>query len=146
MDVLTPRQRSHCMSRIRGRDTGPEMMLRRVLWSAKLRYRLHYQVPGRPDIAFPKAKVAVFVDGCFWHGCPQHSVRPKTNREFWKRKIATNINRDLAVVELLRAEGWSVLRFWEHEVKDDVSKIAARIVRSVQRKTASNGPNSRIRT
>jgi DNA mismatch endonuclease, patch repair protein len=142
MDVLTPRQRSHCMSRIRGKDTGPEVALRRALWAARLRYRLHYSIPGRPDIAFPGARVAVFVDGCFWHGCPLHSVKPKTNPEFWQRKIGMNMSRDHAVVQLLRAEGWSVLRFWEHEVNENASKVTARIARTVRRKLGRNGPRT----
>lgn len=144
MDVLTPQQRSHCMSRIRGRNTGPELLLRKELWAAKLRYRLHYKAPGKPDIAFPKTRVAVFVDGCFWHGCPQHSMRPRTNRVFWQRKIGANVNRDRAVVLLLRAEGWSVLRFWEHEIRNDASKVAATIIKAVLKKATKNGPSSRI--
>lgn len=143
MDVLTPRQRSHCMSRIRGRDTAPEVILRKALWSARLRYRLHCKIPGRPDIVFPRAKVAVFVDGCFWHGCPLHGVKPKTNYEFWQRKIGKNISRDRVVTELLRAEGWSVLRFWEHEVKQNASKVTAEIAEAVRKKSGGNGRRSR---
>jgi DNA mismatch endonuclease, patch repair protein len=127
MDVLTPRQRSHCMSRIRGKNTLPELALRAALWSLKLRYRLHYKIPGRPDIVFPSAKVAVFVDGCFWHGCPAHGVSPKSNSDFWRTKIGKNKARDKAVDLALKADGWTVLRFWEHDVADDVQEIADRI-------------------
>src|SRR5258708_22349226 len=137
MDVLTPGQRSHCMSRIGGRETKPEMILRRALWSAGLRYRLHHSVTGRPDIAFPRSRVAVFCDGCFWHGCPTHSVSPKTNGSFWKTKIAKNRARDAWVAVALKAEGWTVLRFWEHEIKSDPEKLARRI-RNVVRKSVGH--------
>nr|WP_172649152.1 very short patch repair endonuclease [Bradyrhizobium elkanii] len=138
MDVLTPRQRSHCMSRIRGRDTKPELILRRALWSAGLRYRLHHKVTGRPDIAFPGSRVAVFCDGCFWHGCPDHSVSPKTNASFWRSKIGKNRARDERVAAALTAEGWKVIRFWEHEIKSDPEKLAAR-VKCIVRKPGGRG-------
>lgn len=138
MDVLTPRQRSHCMSRIRGKDTKPELVLRRALWSAGLRYRLHHSVIGRPDIAFPGRRVAVFCDGCFWHGCPDHSVSPKTNASFWNTKIGKNRARDERVAAALRAEGWTVIRFWEHEIKNNPEKLAGRVKRIV-RKPGSRG-------
>jgi DNA mismatch endonuclease, patch repair protein len=140
MDVLTPRQRSHCMSRIRGKNTRPELALREALWSRGFRYRLHYSITGRPDIVFPGAKVAVFVDGCFWHGCPTHAVKPKTNRAFWSQKIKKNKTRDQTVSDLLMAQGWTVLRFWEHELRNDVSAVTARIAMAVRKK--GNGPAS----
>jgi DNA mismatch endonuclease (patch repair protein) len=132
MDVLTPRQRSHCMSRIRGTDTKPEMVLRRALWSAGLRYSLHCKLTGRPDIVFTRSRVAVFCDGCFWHGCPEHSVKPKTNHSFWSVKLAKNKARDERVVAALKAEGWTVMRFWEHEIEDDAAKLARLVVRVVR--------------
>lgn len=132
MDVLTPRQRSHCMSRIRGKDTKPELALRRALWSVGLRYRLHPKITGRPDIVFSGSRVAVFCDGCFWHGCPKHSVKPKTNRSFWLTKLAKNRARDERVVATLEAEGWTVMRFWEHEIEDDAVKVAKRVARAVR--------------
>jgi DNA mismatch endonuclease (patch repair protein) len=138
MDVLSPRQRSHCMSRIRGAHTKPEMVLRKALWSAGLRYRLHPKVMGRPDVAFKTARVAVFCDGCFWHGCPEHSVKPKTNNSFWSAKLAKNKARDEKVVSALEAEGWTVLRFWEHEIEDDAAKLARQVRRAV-RKSAKRG-------
>lgn len=80
-DVLTRTERSYCMSRIRSRDTKPEVMLRRTLWQRGLRYRIHSDLPGRPDIVFPSRKIVIFVDGCFWHRCPQHWKAPKNNAE-----------------------------------------------------------------
>src|SRR3954452_11629678 len=129
MDVLTPAQRSTCMARIRGRNTKPEMALRTALWSLGLRYRLHYSIPGKPDVVFPRQRVAVFVDGCFWHGCPEHSVNPKTNASFWRNKLDGNIERDQRTSASLESLGWTVLRFWEHEIEQDVSKVVEQIIR-----------------
>lgn len=109
--------RSELMSRIRGSDTRPEMRLRRRLWAEGFRYRLNMKtVGGRPDLVFKGAKVAVFVDGCFWHGCPDHYVRPRTRSKFWSRKLADNVARDRKQTLALESTGWTVCRFWEHEV------------------------------
>src|ERR1700759_1956636 len=106
MDVLTATQRSYCMSQIRGRNTKPEVRLRRALWSRGFRYRLNSRVTGRPDIVLTKHRLAIFVDGCFWHGCPAHGVRPRTNADFWKQKLKKNALRDKKVNALLLAENW----------------------------------------
>lgn len=107
------------MSTLARRDTAPELALRKELHRRGLRYRLQTRVPGNHrrtiDIAFTRAKVAVFVDGCFWHGCPQHAMRPKANSEWWRWKIEGNQARDANTTELLHAAGWSVVRVWEHE-------------------------------
>ena len=126
-DVMTPEQRSRCMSRIRGKNTGPEMLLRKALWSRGLRYRIHYKITGSPDIVFPGKKIAIFVDGCFWHGCPEHGSRPKKNSEFWEKKISKNRSRDQKVTKELSASGWHVLRFWEHEIKNDLDSVIQKI-------------------
>lgn len=126
-DVLTAEQRSYCMSQIRGRDTKPEVSLRKALWAAGLRYRLNFKLPGKPDIVFPRSKVAVFVDGCFWHGCPIHGTRPATNVKFWRKKIESNIRRDQEVNHRLNELGWSVMRIWEHEIKDNLDDVVKRI-------------------
>lgn len=131
VDVLTPTQRRYCMSRIRGRDTRPEMCLRRALWQCGLRYRLHASIPGRPDIVFTRAMVAVFVDGCFWHGCPQHAVLPRNNRAFWRQKLLANRRRDRKVNATLSAAGWNVFRIWEHEIRSSAQDIAERIAAAV---------------
>jgi len=131
MDVLTKEQRSYNMSRIRGKNTKPEIALRKALWVLGLRYRLHYKLPGKPDIVFVGKKVAIFVDGCFWHGCPLHSTKPKTNSSFWKKKLQGNIDRDDKNKTLLEKSGWKVLRFWEHEIADSLSEISKTIFRTV---------------
>lgn len=111
------------MSRVRSKNTGPEMRLRTALWAAGLRYRVHPDMPGRPDLAFLGPMVAVFVDGCFWHGCPIHGAIPATRSGWWEDKLAGNVVRDRAVQDELQLAGWKVLRFWEHEVKEDLSRI-----------------------
>ncbi len=122
VDVLTRKQRSYNMSRIRSKNTIPEITLRKRLYSASLRgYRLHYKVLGRPDIAYPKKKVAVFVDGCFWHKCPKCFTTPSSNKQFWLKKIGNNVRRDRRTDRVLTAMGWRVLRFYEHEVKNNLN-------------------------
>ena len=103
------------MSKIRSKNTSPEILLRKALWSRGYRYRIHFG-KEKIDIAFPKKKLAIFVDGCFWHCCPIHSHMPKTNREYWIPKLNKNVNRDKKKNEQLTMEGWKVLRFWEHEL------------------------------
>jgi DNA mismatch endonuclease (patch repair protein) len=130
-DVFDPRKRSEVMSRIRGADTGPELALRRALWAAGHRYRLNSKLTGRPDIVFPRQRVAVFVDGCFWHGCPEHAVKPKTNSDFWSRKLAGNIERDGRVNAGLENQGWRVVRIWEHEIEADVNSAVLKIAQAL---------------
>lgn len=132
-----PLTRSEVMSRIRGRDTGPELMLRRALWATGLRFRAQWRHPmaGRIDVAFPGPRVAILVDGCFWHGCPAHGVQPKTNSAFWSGKLATNRQRDLRQTRRLEDDGWAVLRCWEHEV--EATNGLAAIVGRVQELVAA---------
>lgn len=120
-DVLTPEQRRHCMSRNRGTRTGPEELLRKALWASGLRYRIHHGLPGRPDVVLPAKRLVVFVDGCFWHGCPIHYQAPHNNADFWAAKIENNRNRDAEVTKQLECAGWRVVRFWEHDVKSSLS-------------------------
>jgi DNA mismatch endonuclease (patch repair protein) len=103
----------------RARDTKPELAVRRLLHARGLRYRVDFrpspQSRGRADIVFTRRKIAVFIDGCFWHGCPLHATHPKTNVDYWAPKLARNIERDVESTVRLRELGWTVLRFWEHE-------------------------------
>ena len=107
------------MSTLARRDTSPELALRRELHARGLRYRVQLKVPGNKrrtiDIAFTRARLAVYLDGCFWHGCPEHGRRPHTNRDWWDWKIARNQERDRSTDDELGKLGWEVLRFWEHE-------------------------------
>lgn len=114
-DVLTPEQRQFNMSRVRGKDTKPEMKVRRGLHARGLRYRLHdRKLPGRPDLVFPKYRTALFIHGCFWHahGCALSKL-PATRQEFWQDKLAANVTRDRKAVDALLANGWRVLVIWE---------------------------------
>lgn len=139
---------SELMSRIRGRDTGPERRLRAALRERGLTgYRLHYaRVPGRPDVAFVGLRVAVFVHGCFWHGCP-HCKRytPRNNRAWWTAKLAANQARDRRKARALRALGWSVITIWECRLKDAPGPHLRRVERAVERRRADHAlrPNSR---
>ncbi|MEU4167582.1 very short patch repair endonuclease [Streptomyces sp. NPDC026665] len=114
------------MSRQGSRDTAPEIAVRRLLHSSGLRYRVNVPVPGMPrrtiDIVFGKAKLAVFMDGCFWHGCPEHATHPKANAEWWRAKLNKNMTRDRETTDHLLALGWTVLRFWEHESSSEVAR------------------------
>jgi len=103
------------MAAIRSKNTKPELALRKALWSKGLRYRVHYG-KEKIDIAFPSKKLAIFVDGCFWHGCPIHSHVPKSNKSYWLPKLKKNIERDSAKNKRLMENGWKVLHFWEHEL------------------------------
>lgn len=126
-------KRSQLMARVRQQGTGPEVNLRRELWSTGLRYRVNVSVECiRPDIVFRSARVAVFVDGCFWHGCPDHYTKPKTNPTFWARKLNANVERDIRQTAALESAGWRVLRFWEHEVKESRFKVACDVWSAVQ--------------
>lgn len=121
------------MQRNRGRDTSPELAVRRLLHAAGLRYRVDFAPLGgrrRADIVFTRKRIAVFIDGCFWHGCPIHATRPKANADYWGQKLDRNIERDLETTASLQSAGWTVLRFWEHEAPTDVAETISKAVRS----------------
>lgn len=120
------------MSRQASRNTAPEVAVRKLLHASGYRYRLNERVPGMSrrtiDIAFTRAKVAVLIDGCFWHGCPTHATQPKANAEWWRQKLERNMARDRETTAHLESEGWKVLRFWEHESAEEVAgRIAATV-------------------
>lgn len=128
-DILTPRERSQLMSRIRGVDTKPELFVRRALHALGYRFRVHMrELPGRPDLVFTRRQAVVFVHGCFWHrhGCKKTYV-PKSRQEFWQTKFSTNVKRDKRDQKLLAKAGWRVLVVWECEVESDKT-ILDRIV------------------
>ncbi len=129
-DVFSKQKRSAVMSRIRGKgNKDTEVALARLFRAHSITgWRRHYTITGRPDFAFPKHKLAVFVDGCFWHGCPKHGVQPKGNKEFWLTKLEANKARDRKVNRLLRANGWRVLRIWEHDLAKSRQVSAVRRV------------------
>jgi DNA mismatch endonuclease (patch repair protein) len=115
------------------RDTNPELALRRAVWRLGLRYRVDIApIPGRrrADLVFTRAKVAVYVDGCFWHGCPTHATTPKANRDWWVAKLETNVRRDRDTDLRLAGAGWRVVRVWEHESVDAAAARIALVVRA----------------
>ena len=122
-DVHTPEQRSYNMSRIRGKNTKPEELVRKYLFSQDFRYRKNdARLPGKPDIVLPKYKTVIFVNGCFWHAhesC-KYFVWPKNNADFWKKKIEGNIQRDNSNYRLLAQQGWKIIVVWECELKKKV--------------------------
>lgn len=116
---------SKIMSSIKGRNTKPELMVRKELWNKGIRgYRLHWKkVPGTPDISFPGKKIAIFIHGCFWHRCRTcNPTNPKSHNEFWKNKFQKNIERDRRKIELLTADNWRTLVIWECEIKNNLIK------------------------
>lgn len=119
-DVLTPEQRSHCMAAIKGKDTKPELIVRKYLFSRGLRFRIYNRkLPGTPDVVLRKYRTVIFIDGCFWHGhegCKYFKL-PKSNAHFWRQKIVMNMARDYANNVDLKLAGWKVLRVWECEIK-----------------------------
>ncbi|SLJ23159.1 DNA mismatch endonuclease vsr [Mycobacteroides abscessus subsp. abscessus] len=119
----------------RRRDTKPELAVRKLVHAAGLRYRVDFAPLGshrryRADIVFTRAKVAVFIDGCYWHGCPEHHRQPTANADYWSAKVSGNRARDERVTALLVDAGWTVLRFWEHEAPSAVSAAIVEAVRT----------------
>ena len=135
-DFLSPAARSERMSRIRGRDTAPELALRKALHALGLRYRLHGRLPGKPDVVLPRHKAVVFVHGCFWHrheGCKIASM-PKSNAAFWQEKFDRNVARDARVRGELHAAGWRVFTVWECELtgKGKATEAAGRLAGKIR--------------
>lgn len=122
------------MERQARRDTKPELAVRRAVWGRGLRYRVDIsplpKIRRRADLVFTRARVAVFVDGCFWHSCPDHATTPKANRAWWLEKLAANVSRDRDTDERLEAAGWAVVRVWEHEDPELAAERVALAVRS----------------
>ena len=115
-DKVSPEVRSRIMSHIRGKDTKPEIAVRRTVWGMGIRYRLHSRaVPGTPDLSNRSRRLAVFVDGCFWHGCPRCYREPQTNTVFWREKVERNRKRRRVVRKDLKMQGFRVAEIWEHD-------------------------------
>lgn len=128
------------MARVRQKGTGAELMLRHALHAMGLRYRLQVPLLSKPrrvaDIVFPGARVAVFVDGCFWHGCPEHATWPKKNADFWREKIKANQVRDADTNQRLEALGWTIVRVWTHEAAEEAAARIAHVIRERKKEMA----------
>jgi DNA mismatch endonuclease, patch repair protein len=134
MDVHDRETRSFNMSRIRSRDTKPEIRLRRLLWACGLRgYRLHKKLPGKPDIVYSRVRLAIFIDGCFWHGCTEcgDGRTPSSNTSYWSAKRKMNQERDVRRTRELEQMGWRVVRLWEHQVTKEAESCVVLIERLV---------------
>ncbi|HXP50174.1 MAG TPA: very short patch repair endonuclease [Bacteroidia bacterium] len=136
-DNRSPTPKSEATSRVmsanKSKNTKPEILLRKTLWAAGIKgYRCNYKkAPGRPDIAFPKRKIAIFVNGCFWHRCPYCKLPlPKNNTEFWKKKFEANVNRDKMKVKSLEREGWKVFIIWECEITKKQQSLLKYLIRN----------------
>lgn len=123
------------MSSIKGKNTKPELIIRKLLWKNGLRgYRLHWKIAGRPDIAFVSKKLAIFVNGCYWHRCPNcHPNIPKSNTAFWTNKFAKNVERDKRKIESLKLKNWNVLTLWECEIKENPDQQIAKVKSCLQK-------------
>lgn len=147
--VPSPSDASRRMAKVRHTGTDAELALRQEIYRIGLRYRVGYEVLKKPrrvaDVAFPGRKIAVFVDGCFWHGCPEHATWPKRNAEFWRQKIEANRQRDADTNARLQALGWTALRFWSHESPIEAAKTVARMVAKADTKprASSSGANEK---
>ena len=120
--------RSKIMSSIRSKNTQPELLVRKLIWSSGKRYRVHDRtVYGTPDISHKGKKLAIFIDGCFWHGCRKCTAIPQTNTAFWRKKINDNRKRRKKVVSKLKLDGWKMMEFWEHDVKENPNLVASKI-------------------
>ena len=129
--------RSRIMARVRGRDTKPERALRSRVWAVGIRYRTHDgTVPGRPDMSHKGKRVAVFVDGCFWHGCPTHYARPGSRQEFWDAKLAANRERRRIVLKELRNAHWRVVKVWECDIARDPARAAMKVTAALGKRVA----------
>ncbi len=127
---LSRKKRSKVMASIKGKNTRPEMMIRKILWSRGKRYRLHDRsIAGVPDISSKKRKIAIFIDGCFWHGCNTCYKEPKTNVDYWRNKMLQNKKRRGIVIDKLRKDDWMVLQFWEHEILRDAKGVVKEMSR-----------------
>ena len=129
-----PLTRSEIMKRVKNKDSKAELALRSALHTEGLRFRLHRRVEGiTVDIVFPGPKVAVFVDGCFWHGCPKHATYPKTNQNYWLPKLAENKERDERQTKCLQESGWKVIRVWEHDCSPPADRVVVRIMEACRK-------------
>lgn len=133
-DTVSKEKRSEIMSRIRGSDTSFEERFRKNLWKEGLRYRKNVKkLVGKPDLYFSRKKLVVFLDSCFWHGCREHCRMPCSNVEYWEKKIDRNKKRDKEVTKYYKRNGFTIIRIWEHELKNDFDEITKKVVSEVNK-------------
>ena len=138
-DVHTKEQRSYNMSQIKSKDTKPEVALKKAIVKSGINPSFNNnKITGKPDIVFIRKKIAIFIDGCFWHKCPTCFRLPKTNRKFWRKKINSNVKRDRKINRTLKKQGWKILRIWEHEIKkiSEINRKVKLITKSLIERTS----------
>lgn len=128
MDNLSKEHRRKNMQNIHSKNTKIEVLVRSILHKQGYRFRIHTKIIGKPDITFPKNKVAIFIDSCFFHKCRYHYVQPKSNTSYWIPKIERNVERAHEVNNALKKQGWKILRIWEHQIKKDPQKYVNKII------------------
>ena len=134
VDVHTKQQRSFNMSRIKGKNTQPEIKLRKALFKNGCRgFRVSSKITGKPDIVFTKKKIVVFIDGCYWHKCTKCFIKPKTKTKWWMKKINRNVTHDNEVDTQLKSYGWKVLRFWEHDINKSIDKVLNKMITQLKK-------------
>lgn len=131
-DTVDPRTRSKIMSRVRAKDTKLEKLVRSEMWRRGYRYRKNFgALPGKPDMVFSRMNTVIFIDSCFWHGCPKHLRMPKSNVDYWKNKIKRNKERDNATNREYKNSGWQVIRIWEHDINTSFERTIRKLVQKV---------------
>lgn len=129
MDKVSKEVRSKIMRAVHSNDTRMEEKFRKELFSRGVRFRKNVSdLPGKPDIAIKSKRVVIFLDSCFWHGCPEHLRQPKSNKNYWDKKVKLNVERDHKINSEYRIRGWKLVRIWEHEIKDNPEKCINRII------------------
>lgn len=139
-DTFSKKQRSKIMSSVKSTNTGPEIIFRKALFSKGIRYRTNFRgVKGSPDIGLLKNKIAIFIDGCFWHKCPRCFRPPESNKEYWLKKVNKNKARDKKVNAELRNNGWKVIRIWEHEIRNSLDETVEKTAKKIKDYSKSSG-------
>lgn len=144
MDKVSPSIRSFIMSRIRSQNTTMEILFARELRRRKISFRQHGALLGKPDFIFPRARVVVFLDSCFWHRCPYHYRQPKSRSEYWLPKIARNVERDKVTRSEYRRCGWKVIRYWEHQIQADILSCVESVINLVRTRLELGVSNATI--
>ena len=132
VDILSKEERSKRMSLIKGKWTKPEKRMHNLLKGRKIRHEMHPKILGSPDIILKDKKIAIFIHGCFWHGCKKCYVAPSSNKEFWVNKLEKNVVRDKKNINVLRKHGWVVIIIWEHEIDSDSTKCVSSVIRKAK--------------
>jgi len=134
-DKVDPKTRTEIMRKIRGKDTKLEKLARLNLWECGYRYRKNIQdLPGKPDLVFRKIKTVIFIDSCFWHGCPDHLRMPKSNEDYWKIKINRNKKRDEIVNQEYKKLGWRIIRIWEHDLISSFERTMSKVIKILEKR------------